>query len=405
MCLSVAVLCMGILAANSATYNINGNMSYNMLDYVASINTRVYKVAGQTDITGLTSGVNTLSTMTFEQIERTIIAETDASDKYYILTEKLSAQTTTADGGEFSGNVNIEYGATDSSVEYYTFYVVINIKETTGDYKLTATLKNSSGTEISGTLSDDNSKSYIYTNGSQSNVVKTDTKNIVMGFSLKTSSMTESFTSDSFEYKLSLSCCVKPTTFLTTLTNDTTNSYWYVELGTLSDGTPIRWRVVSLNGTSKYTYTSEKPTVGTDTVFLQETCLDSQVDHSSDYYKSEDRTYINTLSNWNLVESDISSLITKRNITKNEAWGSDSDHYQTGTTDDYFWLLSETEMNTYLGTEGSDWIWTPNNLTSAVEWYIRTWDYDDGCMISINPSGGIYYLSRAGWIRAAFQLA
>lgn len=58
MCLSVAVLCMGILAYNSATYKITGSMTYNMTADLAMINTRVYRVAGQLSKDELTTAID-----------------------------------------------------------------------------------------------------------------------------------------------------------------------------------------------------------------------------------------------------------------------------------------------------------------------------------------------------------
>ena len=134
MCLSVAVLCMGILAASSATYNINGNISYNMIDGIALVNTRVYKVADTTNATDISS-------KSFEEIER------DTST-YYILSQKLDSQPLiNTSSGETSSSsttsVDIVYGAVDSGVEYYTYYVVIQIRNTSTDtnYVLNAYLE------------------------------------------------------------------------------------------------------------------------------------------------------------------------------------------------------------------------------------------------------------------------
>ena len=171
MCLSVAVLCMGILAASSATYNINGNISYNMIDGIALVNTRVYKVAEQKTTAELQTAIDGtgLSSMTFETIEQT---------SGYILSQKLDTKATLSENATQSeisaGSINISFGATDSSVWYYTYYIVINISNLSSEKALSATLTdNTTYTSVN-----------YYTNTSQTSIAKGETKNIVIGLSL-----------------------------------------------------------------------------------------------------------------------------------------------------------------------------------------------------------------------------
>ena len=171
MCLCVAVLCMGILVASSATYNINGNISYNMIDGIALVNTRVYKVAEQKTTAELQTAIDGtgLSSMTFETIEQT---------SGYILSQKLDTKATLSENATqaeiSSGSINITFGATDSSVYYYTYYIVINITNLSSEKTLSAT------------LTDDTTYTSVnyYTNTSQSSIAKGETKNIVIGLSL-----------------------------------------------------------------------------------------------------------------------------------------------------------------------------------------------------------------------------
>ena len=271
MCLCVAVLCMGILAAGSATYSITGKISYNMIDYVARTNTRVYKVQGKKDISGLTTVVNTLSTMTFEDIERT-------TTTYYVPAGTLNAQTTTKTSDTettFLGNFDFEYGAVDSSVYYYTFFVVININNISDDYSLTASITNNDTNKTALTSSD---TSYIYTNATQTSILKDETRNIVVGFSLK-SEPTENI-EENFSYALTITCSDPPAPTLADLTllEDTTDDYYYVELGQKSDTdtTKLRWRLISVDGTTKYNYVEgTTPTLQSGSIFMQQTLLES----------------------------------------------------------------------------------------------------------------------------------
>ena len=401
MFLSIAVLCMGVLAAESATYNIAGNISYNMVDYVARINTRVYKVEGQTDETGLATGINTLATMTFEQIEKS------TTTPYYILSQKLDAGaiTRTSDTTtEITKSVEIEYGAVDSSVEYYTFYIVINIKEITGDYLLSASLNETVSSSTT---------SYKKSNQSQSLVANSDTRNIVIGFSLKS---TTANSTESFSYTLTVNASIAKDFSVELIDGGT---YWYTELGTYNSS-PIKWRLVSLDGETKYDYTSTKPTKHAGAIFLQQSVIDKTVDFdgsktgykygNANYYESDIRTSINTLSNWNLTESDVSSLISKRNITGIEAYGVDGTCRYTGKTNDYFWLLSDDEVETFLGTTNTDRMWVQENKKSGDYFWLRTpWLDFDCAVVHVTESGNLNWENarEIGYIRvrAAFKLA
>ena len=408
MCLCVAVLCMGILAASSATYNINGNISYNMIDGVALVNTRVYKVAGTTTESDLSTKCTELSSKSFEEIER-------ISDPYYILSQKLDSQplinTSSETSSSSTTSIDIKYGAIDSVIEYYTYYVVIAIKNVSTDtnYFLNAYFSTLGTSTISSIASNANGSSDIVEikSGAYSN--------IVIGLSYTGTTTT----AETFNYTLNVSYNKRHefNDLLANYTDENNNNYWYVALGTLSDGTAIRWRVVSLDGTNKYTYTSTKPTVRTGTVFLQETYLGSAVSFGSsdgnNYYNSSIRTTINTLSTWNIQqESDISTLITKRNITSITDGTDPPITAYSGTTDDYFWLLSKDEVDAFMATEASvyqgntDRIWTPHNYGSAVSWWTLTPRSGGfGGTYRVCADGSFYGIPSAPAIRAAFQLA
>ena len=191
MCLSVAVLCMGVLAINSITYNITGTMTYNMIDGIALVNTRVYKVAEQKTTAELQTAIDGtgLSSMTFETIEQT---------SGYILSQKLDTKATLSENATqaeiSSGSINITFGATDSSVYYYTYYIVINITNLSSEKALSATLTdNTTYTNIN-----------YYTNTSQSSIAKGETKNIVIGLSLSDTTV-ESLSVDINSCSLSIS--------------------------------------------------------------------------------------------------------------------------------------------------------------------------------------------------------
>ena len=432
MFLSIAVLCMGVLAAESATYNIAGNISYNMVDYVARINTRVYKVEGQTDETGLATGIQTLSDMTFEQIER-------STDPYYVLSQKLDtgAVTRTSDTTtNITGNVNIEYGAVDSSVEYYTFYVVINIKETTGSYVLSASLNETVSSSTT---------SYMKSNQSQSAIEKSNTQNIVMGFSLRS---TTGNSTESFSYTLTVNT-YKITSGMFdywTIYTDGSIDYWYVKMGKTSEGKDVRWRLVSTDGTSKYVYDASTTPSYSDlrgsAIFVQETLVpmyeaedgDEGVlftggsrkgtylqDTTNNYYESGIRSLIKEGSFFNITGTYVKSLIKNRLIANidyvklnGSVYGIDTSKTALANPDsstDKFWLLDYKEWATFLSDEddGCGWkeseadggYWLRSLSSESTNYRMRV---QCGLTSSRVYSSKIANLEKAD-VRAAFQLA
>ena len=218
MCLSVAVLCMGILAAGSATYNINGNISYNMIDGVALINTRVYKVAGTTGETDLSTQCTTLSSKSFEEIER-------ETSPYYILSQKLDSQplinTSNQTSTSNTTSVDIVYGAVDSGVEYYTYYVVIEIKNVSTDtgYVLNTYLSQLGTSTISNIASNANGES------SKIEIASGEFFNIVIGLSYTGTTTT----SETFSYTLNVlyeEISNPIISILTTYEDKSGNNYW-----------------------------------------------------------------------------------------------------------------------------------------------------------------------------------
>ena len=435
MCLSVAVLCMGILAANSATYNINGNISYNMTADLAKINTRVYRVAGKSTESALQTAVSTLSTKTYAQIER-ITATT------YIEHQRLStlnAISETSTEQQFSSEaISMTFGEIEKEDEcYYTYYIVISIVNKSTDGTLTATLTD--------TIASDTTF-YRYTNATQTEIANDETKNVVIGISkIDDTEITE----QTFTYKLTVSYEEKSGL---ELKQDTTNSYWYVELGQVSssDTTKLKWRLVSLNGTSAYTYSTTTPTVGSGSVFVQETALtNNSVEWGSSYsntnYFTEStlRTSIKNGGLFNLSDTEkdyLTSGYIKARTLDDISWSckeydtstftypyTDSSHTALTSSSkgtDYFWLMSVDEMYTYFkssvssvsettDTSHSEFVWKPSG--SGVSFWLRSPCYhfdfgDTGCygLVTCVSSDGSFYdyspVYSCG-VRAAFQLA
>ena len=443
MCLSVAVLCMGILAANSATYNITGNMSYNMIDGVALVNTRVYKVAGTTSASDLSTACTNLSSKSFEEIER------DTST-YYILSQKLDSQplinTSSSTYSSKTTSVDIVYGAVDSGVEYYTYYIVIEIKNVSADtgYVLNAYLSTLSTSTISNIASN--------ANGS-SNAVEIESgeySNIVIGLSYTGTTTT----AETFNYTLNMSYeeirnPVK--SLLSTYTDANGDNYWGVELGQVSssDTTKLKWRLVSLNGTSAYTYSTTTPTVGSGSVFVQETALtNNSVEWGSSYsntnYFTEStlRTSIKNGGLFNLSDTEkdyLTSGYIKARTLDDISWSckeydtstftypyTDSSHTALTSSSkgtDYFWLMSVDEACLYFNdplqsSTSSEYNYCHTNIQwkpsgSGVSFWLRSpcyliygyYYYDIVTCVYSDVSFNVDCADFTYGVRAAFQLA
>ena len=452
MCLSVAVLCMGILAANSATYNITGNMSYNMIDGVALVNTRVYKVAGTTSASDLSTACTNLSSKSFEEIER------DTST-YYILSQKLDSQplinTSSSTYSSKTTSVDIVYGAVDSGVEYYTYYVVIEIKNvsTNTDYVLTAYLSALGTSTISNIASN--------ANGS-SNAVEIESgaySNIVIGLSYTGTTTT----AETFNYTLNVSY----EEMVLELVD------FYLELGQVSptDKTKLKWKLVYLDSTSWHALSDNWSTItnkqkknyvdltvdklkGRGAIFVQETALGTfdYVYDGTNTLTVKDGAAL--WANWtsskvcdyfaqSLIEPAIrngglftvseeeKNLISPRTLPAIDwvryDWDDEKTTYPyTGLTSisntsqysDYFWLMDVGEACLYFNDPiQSDYsveylhkhdkmIWRPSSGNVSF-WFRNPCDTEEGwkCSALLTSSGVIMQgHDEMNGIRAAFQL-
>ncbi len=398
MCLSVAVLCFGVLAANSVTYSISGTISYEVSDVFVKINTRVYGVVDQQDKATVITNVKALETTALSSINTSTYKLTQTMVEYDSTNASGTTATHTAQTSDSKG-VEIVYGT------YYTYYIVINIQNLSSSKTVDAIITDNTTEEIN---------SIKTTNLYQNNIASTETKNIVIAYSIK--DKTSSVNSAAISYSLKVSYEDTDYTDPITITNDTTNSYYYLTLGKTAstETTPnIRWRLVSLDGVNKYTYNSTdnfEARYLSDAVFLQQTVSGGTVvfDAGGDnnYYNSDIRTNVKTLSNWNLTDSDVSTLISKRNITGIEEWDVDGTYKYKDTTNDYFWLLSEDEVEIFLVTSTEEKKWKPEGSTAAGFW-LRT--PTSSGVLAVDSMGGFTdapsNFSGFYYVRAAFQLA
>ena len=179
MCLSIAVLCFGVLAAQSVSYSISGTISYDVQDVFVEITTKVYKVQDQQIVSTMKTNASSLESKSFSEIDTST----------YVLSQELTAFNSTTSEAGTSDTISITYGKdTEGTTAYYTYYIVINIKNLTSSKNITAYVRESSTTNSSNT----------YTNRYVDDVSSTGTKNIVIACSLKDKK--ESVTGETVSY-------------------------------------------------------------------------------------------------------------------------------------------------------------------------------------------------------------
>ncbi len=190
MCLSIAVLCFGVLAATSVSYSISGSISYDITDVFANINTKVFKVAGQTTSTNMQTNVDALATTALSSIDST--STTSDSTVTYIDTKQSIEVYNTESEETTTRSFDITLDST-----YMTYYIVINI-ENLADKAVNALLTDST------TYTNLNTATKL----TQSGIAKGDTKNLVVAFSIADSTTSTTVT-------MSYSVAVSYTSFST----------------------------------------------------------------------------------------------------------------------------------------------------------------------------------------------
>ena len=421
MCLSIAVLCFGVLAATSVTYSISGTISYEVSDVFVKINTSVYAIAEQQDKATVITTVKAMESVSQEE-------SLTINSKTYTRTQKMAEyDSTSADTGSVSG-INLTYGGTNG---YYTYYIVINIQNLSASKAVDAIVTDKTTAELN---------SIKTTNLYQNNIASTETKNIVIAYSIKDKK--SSIDSANINYSLKVSYEDTDYTSGVSMTSETVDSVqgYYITLGKTSTSATtdnIKWRLVSLDGTSKYTYSAndkfnenDNARYLTDAVFLQQTAVDDKpaFDSSSsqDYYNSSIRTSIKDGSYFNITDTSQLSLIKDRKIDSISYWKNQSLDSTTGSylaydssktalsnpdsSTDKFWLLSCEEVTTFLDNTSASRKWTNSIDTSGVGFWLRSPRSGDSTGVCYVYSSGNLSCGNANYsglnrVRAAFQLA
>ncbi len=429
MCLSIAVLCFGVLAATSVTYSISGTISYEVSDVFVKINTSVYGIAEQQSKADVITTVKTMESVSQANsltINSKTYTRTQTMVEYDSSNATTEPATHTAQTSESKG-VEIAYGT------YYTYYIVINIQNLSSSKTVDAIITDNTTAELN---------SIKTTNLYQNNIASTETRNIVIAYSIKDKTQGIDSTVTEINYSLKVSYETTDYTNPIEVINDTTNSYYYVTLGTgysldssnnaTTTTTDIKWKLVSLDGISKYTYNSSDAFEArylSDAVFLQETAVNSALAFNSsnaqNYYNSPIRTSIKDGSYFNITDSSQLSLVKNRKIESINYWKTLDFDSTTGSYEVYdssktplsnsdnstdkFWLLSCEEVTTFFDNTAASRKWLNSDSTSGVAFWLRSpnsyyspnvcFVYSDGSLCAdVADCSGDYR------VRAAFQL-
>ena len=424
--LAIAILCFGVLSAVTVNYGISGNITYSIKDVFVKINTRVYKIAEQQDKATVIANVKELETTPLASISTSKYTLSQTMVEYD--STNADTETVTHTAKDSSGNtIQIAYG------DYYTYYIVINIKN------LTSAKSNVCAYLTDNTTGDTNSVKT--TNLYQNNIASTDTKNIVIAYSIK--DKTSEVTSVAIDYSLKVSYETGGYTNPITITNDTTNSYYYVTLGTgkvltgtsntvASTNSDIKWRLVSLDGVNKYTYNSSdnfEARYLSDAMFVQETAVNSTLafdsSNSNNYYNSSIRKSIKDGSYFNLTSSNL-GYIKDRDLGKiwkyydvNKQSGY-MERDKTDETKDKFWLLSveefllleingkakiQTGATTYKEVDAR--VWNNYDVSAIVTYWLRNANTTMGAC-KVDAGNGVNWMNSSTSserVRAGFQMA
>ena len=441
MCLSIAVLCFGVFSAVSVSYSISGTISYTVTDAFVKVNTKVYSGTNQyttdeklsTLATNLATGTPTVSASGFtqdtsfsipeynstngESFEQTNVALTlSSTNKSYLVEMTIqnlspSVNVWAKANWTLGDTTNIAQGNNSSQSAIAKdspkcIYFIVSLKDMTqsvSNISYTMGLDIGIGAMPIDAIVDGNVitanegmtwATFVSNNSDYSTTVEDSVTYVTKDDEILKKNGTKVQITDTIEngaeYK----------TTLYTLKNSGT--YWYLELGKLSDGTPIQWQLVSLDGSTKYTYASTKPSVKAGSIFVQKTYVTREAYggcNDKEYDGSSIQKYLKGLETFG-AENDYGITSDPGYIALYE----DTNSENGKVNGDKFWLLTYTQADTFFPGD------TAKNFYdggTGVNWWVRnkdgTNDYLEYVMHDDGKETGSPEFSRA--VRAAFQLA
>lgn len=369
MCLSIAILCFGVISATSVEYSISGKITYEAPNLDVKVTTKTYGIpwydgldneqirafAAEASMVyscdeirldvlqgmmgdnwnNLTDEEKTNLLTMFEVSGLQVLNYlSEYGDAYFEMADSfttINSSTWTPSSSSSSTNIEINYGDPSSETDkYWTYIIIISVENLSSDKPIKANLIDT--TDIS---DGDNRNSLIWQTTDTLNYITTDdyetvtaedgtetrypTRNLVLIYSVKDLyTKTENV---SFSYNVTITEDSEQSIGVPkTLLSDTTNSYYYVNFGKpiIFGATKHRpkWRLVSLDGETKYSSFSSysTPTLQPGkSLFVQETALgdsfEFDTNNGNNYFTSSIRAKVQTGEYLGLTESDISDFI------------------------------------------------------------------------------------------------
>ena len=386
--LTCAMLLVGVWAVSSTSIEVGGTISFQ----ATSVNA---------EVTGAFSGASTNPTLN----KLTYSSTTSPS------TTDLNSWKNNVTFAENGADITLTINVTNKSSERAMY---VSIEDTAEDVAtLTKTIKQGAND---------------YTEGNAVKVEASATVTFTVTFHLTS---TDVSTEATYAYTVTL----KDESEHVELMYDSTNEYWYVEMGNY-EGTAVRWRYISSDGITAYTST-EKPNTQTGSKgwFLQE--VGTTVCDFGDYYWDEEnqeayanndyatsaiRQYITGTDcalTWDGQDMTVTgNYLNELGITENNAvykkiqarevsdlykkinWDANtkiSDGSTTVTGADKLWLLSVAEMYSLLGGGDVSTITASDKWSTEIKEKIE-WSYGDGAFWLRSPKLDESTQVYLGWL-------
>ena len=134
MCLAIAVLCFGVFAASSVTYQISGTISYDVSDVFVNVKTTVYSYANNLSQKDLETYAGAIATKNAVAATQTDVTVGTGKATFTYVTGKTGDY---AYGGKPSGIIGGEANELTTSTDglkltysnsAYSYFIVINVK-------------------------------------------------------------------------------------------------------------------------------------------------------------------------------------------------------------------------------------------------------------------------------------
>lgn len=401
-CLSIGSLCF-VFAATQLNYNLSGKVSYTIDDVFVKVQTTLYRSTStsqiseedmNTDITNLKTGTNSSNVSIVESFTTDDVSTYDPQTGKSYLQDQLNINPIK--------DVVLNYGsyAQDNNLAY-AYYFVINVMNY-GSEPINVKINNNS----SSTVVENNTLlgvDPVNINGKGTN--NSEDKTIVIAMA----PLSEDVTTETFNFSLS----IDNGKMLGLLEENKTGGYYYIKMGSFN-GTPIEWRLLSINGGASQCTTSTNPGLsgtvenalrGKNCLFIQNSFTQNYAFNKSSNYRqptsaelAEEGTTL-VSGNYYMVDTT-SALSTKPFITDEKGSYILANNYLYSDIRKYLKTTIETDYNL---TEEALYEKITLNTQDQMNDKLYLLSYDEASNI-FNDSDRIFYDEKGNstyyWLRS-----